>query len=73
MLYAKGLLFGFVGAIVAAALWVLAVFIVPIFAPMLISRLTGAGGASGASISSQSMLVAALVGFIAAFVWRVYR
>jgi hypothetical protein len=73
MLYVKGLPFGVAGAALAVALWVLVAFVVPIFAPMLISRLTGAAGTGAASIGSGSILLAAIVGFVAGFVWRVYR
>ena len=73
MRYVKGLLWGAVGAIVTAMVWVLAVFIVPIFGPMLISRFTGSGSASGASISSDSVVVAAFVGFVCAFAWQMRK
>ncbi len=76
MLYVKGVLFGLVGAIAAATLWVVLVFVLPVVMPMLMSRLirgndgAGAGGGS-ASISEASILLAALIGFGVAFYWKV--
>jgi hypothetical protein len=76
MLYVKSALFGIAGAIAAAALWVLAAFVLPIVVPMLMARFTrwnvGAGaGIGAASIGSGSILLAALIGFAAAFYWKV--
>jgi hypothetical protein len=73
MNYLKGGLFGAVGAVVAAMLWVLVAFVLPIVLPMLISRLTGEGGASGARITSDSIWIAALIGFVIGFFWGVRR
>lgn len=73
MIYVKSFLFGTLTAIAAAILWILAVFVVPIVVPFALSRLTGAGGVGAASIGSGSILVAALVGFVAGFFWRMRR
>lgn len=73
MNYLKGGLFGLAGAVIAAVLWVLLVFVLPIVLPMLMSPMTGEGGASGAAISSNSVLFAALIGFAAGFYWGVRR
>jgi hypothetical protein len=66
----KSALSGIAGAIIAVLLWVLVALVLPIELPMLMSRITGEGGASGAVITSDSMLLAALVGFAAGFYWR---
>ena len=73
MIYVKSFLFGTFTAIAAAILWILAVFVVPIVVPFALSRVTGAGGVGAASIDSASILVAALVGFVAGFFWRMRR
>ena len=73
MIYLKSFLFGIVAAIAASVLWVLAVFVLPIFVPILLSRVTGTGGVSAASVSSGSILAAALVGFAAGFYWKFAR
>jgi hypothetical protein len=38
-----------------------------------VNRMLGRGGASGASITSDSILIAALIGFIAAAGWALRR
>jgi hypothetical protein len=49
-------------------------FVLPVFAPLWISRLTNeGGGVSSAYITSGSILVAALVGFLLAAVWAFRR
>jgi len=73
MIYAKIFLFGIGGAIVAALFWIVVSFALPIFMPMLVDRMLNRGGASGASITSDSILLAALVGFIAAAWWGFRR
>lgn len=73
MIYAKSFLFGIGGAIVAALFWIVVSFVFPIFMPMLVARMLNRGGASGASITSDSILVAALVGFVAAAWWGLRR
>ena len=70
MIYVKSFLFGTGAAIVAAILWILAVFVLPIVVPFALSRVTGAGGIGAASIGSGSVLAAALVGFVAGFYWK---
>ena len=69
MIYVKSFLFGIGGAIVAGLFWIVVSFVLPIFLPMLVDRVLKRGGASGASITSDSILVAALVGFVAAAWW----
>jgi hypothetical protein len=38
MLYLKGFLLGIAGAVIAAAVWVLVSFVLPLYAPMLIDK-----------------------------------
>jgi len=73
MLYVKCFLVGIGGAIVAAVLWIGVSFAIPIFVPMLVGRLLNRGGASGASITSDSILLAALIGFVIAAGWALRR
>lgn len=64
-------LVGLLAAILFAAAWILVAFVLPVWVPLLVSRFSsdGAGG-SYASISSGSILFAALIGFTFGFVWR---
>jgi hypothetical protein len=73
MIYVKSVLFGTGAAIVAAILWILTVFVLPIVVPFALSGVTGTGGMSAASIGSGSILAAALVGFVAGFYWKFRR
>ena len=75
MAYVKSALVGVVAALAASLIWILAVFVLPIAAPFLISRMFGTdgAGAAGASVSSGSILVAGLFGFLAGFSWHVRR
>ncbi len=73
MVYVKSLLFGIGGAVLASILWVLVAFVLPLFGPMLIGRLRGTGGVSAGYVDSNSILIAAVVGFIIAFAWEWYR
>ena len=72
MIYLKSVLFGVVGAIVLSVLWILAAFVLPLLIPQLLSRIGGGdgAGAAGARITSNSILVAALIGFAAGFYWK---
>jgi hypothetical protein len=75
MIYIRCLTVGVIAATFAAMLWVFAVFVGPILVPMLISRVTGSGGAgaAGASINSGSILLAAFFGFTAGCWWQFRR
>jgi hypothetical protein len=73
MIYLKSCLVGIAGGIVAAILWVVVSFLVPIFGPMVVGRLLNRGGAAGASIGSGSILLAALIGFVTAACWALRR
>jgi hypothetical protein len=72
MIYLKSVLFGLAGAIVASVIWILATFVLPLVIPQLLSRLGGGdgAGAAGARITSDSILLTALVGFAVGFYWR---
>ena len=72
MIYIRCLAVGVIAATFAAMLWVLAVFVLPIFVPMLISRVAGSGGTGAATVGSGSMLLAAPAGF-AAGCWCQFR
>jgi hypothetical protein len=78
MVYVKALLAGCLGAVTGAVLWILLAFVLPFFGPMLywrvFGRFTNRGiGAASASISSGSILLAALVGFLVGAFWAVRR
>ncbi len=73
MLYVKSLLVGIGGAIVASVLWTVVSFWLPLFVPMLVRRMLNRGGASGARITSDSILLAALGGFVVAALWALHR
>jgi hypothetical protein len=74
MVYLKSFLVGIGGAIVAALLWIVVAFLLPLYWPMLVDRyFLNRGGFGAASISSGSVLLAALIGFIAAAWWGLHR
>jgi len=59
--------------VVGVVLWFIGAFILPVSAPYVVSRITGTGGVASAYITSDSMLVAALIGFVVGFTWKWYR
>ena len=69
----KSFLFGIGGAVIGAVLWFTVAFILPLWVPYLVGRVRGTGGSSFGRITSDSILIAALIGFIIAFVWAWYR
>jgi len=73
MVYLKSFLFGLGGAVLATVLWFTVAFIAPLYLPYLIVRVRGQGGVSSGYLTSDSILIAALVGFIVAFAWEWYR
>ena len=75
MIYLKSVLVGIVAALAASVIWIAAVFVLPIAAPILMSRLLGTYGSAGAgaSVSSGSVMIAGLVGFIGGFYWHSRR
>ncbi len=77
MVYVKSVLVGIVAGVVAAVIWILAVFVLPVGLPFLLRQViddgTGGVGASYATISSASITGVALVGFLVGFFWRLRR
>jgi hypothetical protein len=75
MIYLKSLLVGSIAAMAASVIYILAVFVLPILIPFLLSRVTGnvGAGAAGASFSSGPVLGIALVAFAAGFYWEFRR
>lgn len=73
MVYLKSFLFGLAGAAIAVVLWITVAVVLPIFVPYLVARVRGTGGMSAGSVGSDSILIAALIGFIAASAWSWYR
>ena len=73
MIYLRAFLFGIGGAVLAAILWFTVTFIIPLWVPYLLARIRGTGGMSAGYVTSGSILIAALIGFIIAFVWEWYR
>jgi hypothetical protein len=72
-IYVRSFLFGLGGAALAMVLWITLAFIVPMFGPYLIGRVRGTGAVSSGYVGSDSILIAALVGFIIAFAWEWHR
>jgi hypothetical protein len=74
--------FGVLTAIATATLWIVVRFVLPLAIPFLLSRIgvtrSGSGGTGGiisssAFISSGSILLAALLGFVGGLVWMLWR
>ena len=73
MRYVRGALFGILTAVVAVVCWVIATVVVPIALPYVVSRITGDGGASGGYVTSDSIAVVGLLGFISGAAWSLSR
>jgi len=73
MVYLKSFLSGIGGAVLAAVIWFTLAFILPLYGPYLTARIRGTGGVSSAQVGSNSILIAALLGFIIAFAWEWHR
>ena len=73
MIYLKCVLVGMVAALVASAIYILAVFVLPIVLPFLLSRITGGSGAAGASFSDVEVLGIAVLAFAVGFYWQFRR
>jgi len=75
MAFVKSMLTGIAAAVVAVVLWLVAVVIVPIAAPLLVDRFTnyGSAGIGAVSVGSGSILFAALIGFSTGFFWQFRR
>ena len=70
MRYIKSIIVGMTVAVFVSVMWVLAVLLLPIAIPAAIAKFSGTGGAAVASVSSGSILAAALLGFTLGFVWH---
>jgi len=67
----RSVLFGLAIAVLAALLWIVVVFLGPVAVPVLLSRFGNTGSGVGAGyVTSDSVLIAALVGFVAGFAWK---
>ena len=66
MVYIKIFLCGIGGAVLTSALWIIARSVLPVWGPYVIRRLRGTGGVSEGYVGSDSILIAALIGFIIA-------
>ena len=73
LIYFKSILVGIVAALVASVIYILAVFVVPILLPFLLSRVAGTAGAAGASFSEGPVLGIAAVAFAFGFYWQFRR
>jgi hypothetical protein len=74
MIYFKGIVAGIIGALIAAVGWIVIALFLPIAAQILIDRFSNDNfGGGGAVVSSGSVLLAALLGFVAAFYWQFRR
>jgi uncharacterized RDD family membrane protein YckC len=76
MIYFKSAMAGIVAALAGVMLWLLATLILPVFVPLLLSRVSPSQGGIGASsgfVDSGSLLVAALVCFGIGFYWTFRR
>ena len=75
MTYLKSILVGIVAAFAASVIWIAAMLVLPIAAPLFISRIFGTDGAvgAGAAVGSGSITIAGIVGFIAGFAWQFRR
>jgi hypothetical protein len=71
----RSVLFGLAIAILAAVVWIVVKFVLPIWLPYLFSRLSNDGGIGGAAatISSDSILIAAIIGFVVGTFWHFRR
>jgi hypothetical protein len=70
VIYLKSVLVGVAGAAVTAVLWFTVAFILPLYLPYLLARIRGTGGVSSGYVGSDSILLAAVVGFLVAFAWE---
>ena len=71
--YLRAFLFGISTAVVAAICWIVVTVVLPTVLPFVVSRLTGAGGAGGGYVTSDSVAVVALLGFVSGATWALSR
>jgi formate-dependent nitrite reductase membrane component NrfD len=71
----KSIFFGFATAVLASVLWIVVKLVLPIAVPYLLARFRDDGGIGGgtAYITSGSILLVAIIGFIGGFLWRLRR
>jgi hypothetical protein len=70
MVYVKSALVGLLTALAACVIYILAVFVLPLLLPFLLSRFSDAGvGAAGATFSTGPLSIVAVI----AFAWGFYR
>jgi hypothetical protein len=73
LIYLKCVVVGMAAALVASAIFILVVFVFPILLPFLLSRITGTGGAAGASFSDVEVLGIAVIAFAVGFYWQLRK
>jgi hypothetical protein len=73
MVYVKSIVAGSIAAVAASMLYILAVFVLPVVLPFLLSRFTGEGGTAAGYFSTGPLLGIAFIAFVAAFVWQLRR
>ena len=73
MIYLKSFLVGVGAAVAALVLWIVCALLLPIYIPLVAQQIRGAGGTAVSYITSDSVLVAALIGFVVGAVWEMRR
>jgi hypothetical protein len=77
MIYFKAFVIGLATACVACLLWILVTVVLPLAVPLLRSRViddgTGAVGVGFVSVSSGSILLVCVAGFVAGCWWTLRR
>jgi hypothetical protein len=73
MVYLKSLVAGVVAAVAASILYILAVFVLPVVAPFVLSRFTGEGGTAAGYFSTGPLFGIGFLAFAVAFAWQLRR
>jgi hypothetical protein len=74
MIYVKATTIGVVSGLLLAALWLFAALWLPVYVQMVLATMRNEGGFAGASVvGSGSIMLAALIGFVAGFWWTLHR
>jgi hypothetical protein len=71
--YLRACLFGISTAVVAAICWIVVTVVLPTVLPFVVSQFTDAGGGGGGYVTSDSVAVAALFGFVSGTAWALSR
>jgi hypothetical protein len=66
----RSAVWGAAAAVAAVVLVVVATLVLPLLVPYAISRFTGEGGMSAGYVDSNTLLLAAAVGFALGFAWK---